>query len=252
MRNIFLTLLLFLNLFSAKVWSQNFPSKPTTLVSDFTNTLSADQIRILEQKLVAFNDSTSNQISVVIIKNLDGYDIADYANRLAESWGIGQKQKDNGILFLIAKEDRKIRIEVGYGLEGVVPDALSKRIIENDIKPAFKQGDYYEGIDVGTTSLIKLTKGEYDAEPRKTKEGSPLGFIVVVILIIIFIFISKNNGGGNRVVGSGGLPWWMLMNMGGGSHRGSYGGFSGGGSGGGGFGGFGGGSFGGGGSSGSW
>ncbi len=253
MKKIILATCLSLIILIGNAWSQNFPAKPNKLVNDFTNTLSSEQQQALEQKLVAFNDSSSNQITVVIIQNLDGSDVADYANRLAESWGIGQKQKDNGILFLISKEDRKIRIEVGYGLEGVVPDALSKRIIENDVKPAFKQGDFYGGIDAGTTSLIKLTKGEYDAEPQKSKEGSPIGFIIIVILIILFIFISKNGGGGNRVIGGGALPWWMLMTMGGGNHRGSFGGFSGGGGGGGGgFGGFGGGGFGGGGSSGSW
>ena len=246
------------------VLAQQFPEKSNTLVTDYTSTLSADQKQSLENKLVAFSDSSSTQIAVVIIKSVGDYDIAEYATALGRKWGIGQKGKNNGILMLIALGDRKVTIQTGYGAEGAVPDITANSIIDNDIKPNFKQGDYYAGIDAATTSLIKFMRGEYKAPQnvqQKSNGGGGSIFIVIIIVIVVIILIRRGGGGGgNQVIGrrGGASPfWWFLAGnaLGGGNGGGGWGGSSGGGFGGGGgsgFGGFGGGSFGGGGASGSW
>lgn len=252
---------------SVFLFAQQLPEKSNTLVTDYTGTLSADQKQSLENKLVAFNDSTSTQIAVVILKSVGDYDISEYAIKLGRNWGIGQKGKNNGILMLIAIGDRKVTIQTGYGAEGAVPDITTHEIIDNDITPNFKQGNYYAGIDAGTNSLIKYMKGEYKA-PAQAKQqavggGSGSIFIIIIIVIVVIILIRRGGGGGGSQVigGRGGASpfWWFLLGnvLGGGGRSsggwGGGGGFGGGGdSGGGGFGGFGGGSFGGGGSSGSW
>ncbi|MCF8453533.1 MAG: TPM domain-containing protein [Pedobacter sp.] len=255
---------LVLVLLSLVLRAQTFPEKPNRLVNDYTQTLSADQINQLEQKLVAFDDSTSTQIAVVLIKSLEGYDVADYGVRLAESWGIGGAKNNNGVLLLVSLGDRKVTIQTGYGVEGALPDAITKRIITREITPNFKAGDYFAGLDQGTDAIISYTKGEYknDAPKERVKKRSSGILFVIIIVIIILIAIKKGGGGGSEVIGGRGSAspfWWLLMGsqLGRGSGGGGFGGFSGGGGGfggggGGGFGGFGGGSFGGGGSSGSW
>lgn len=248
-------------------FAQDFPEKSKTLVTDYTNTLSADEKQRLEDKLVAFDDSTSTQIAVVMMRSTGGYDIDEYAAQLGEKWGIGRKGKDNGILILIAKDDRKLTIQTGRGLEGAVPDAVAYKIREKEINPRFREGDFYGGIDAGTNAIIKATKGEYkaDARPAARKRGdgggAPIGIIVVIIVIVLIaIFRKGGGGGGGQIIGRRGSAsplWWMLAGsmMNSGNRGGGWGGFSGGGGGSGGcggFGGFGGGSFGGGGSGGSW
>ncbi|WP_026897969.1 TPM domain-containing protein [Daejeonella oryzae] len=257
-RNFFL--IAFLLFTGLATQAQTFPEQPNRLVNDYTNTLSADQINSLEQKLVAFDDSTSTQIAVVLIKSLEGYDVADYGVRLAEKWGIGGKKNNNGVLLLVSLGDRKVTIQTGYGVEGALSDAISRRIIENEITPNFKNGQYFEGLDAGTSAIISYTKGEYkDARPKSKGKSGNSGIIVfLIIMAIIFIISKKGGGGGSQVIGGRGAAspiWWMLMGSGmgrssGGGFGGSGGGFGVGG--GGGFGGFGGGSFGGGGASGSW
>jgi len=253
-------------IFHLQALAQDFPPVAKDLVTDYTNTLSSSQKKQLEQKLLAFEDSSSIQIAVVVMNSTGDYDIADYGDRLAKQWGVGNKKYDNGILFLVALGDRAVTIRTGYGLEGAVPDVIAYRIIENEVKPAFRQGDYFQGIDNGTNALISYTRGEYQADPRdgySTEGGGgvPIIFIVIGIIILISI-ISKSGGGGKngggKVMGGRGssdLFWWTLLNSlgrGGGDNDG--GGFGGGfgGGGGGGFGGFGGGGFGGGGASGRW
>jgi len=252
-----LIILLLFSLSSYLGFAQDFPANSNKLVTDFTKTLSQDQVAKLEQKLVAFNDSTSNEIAVVIVKSVGDYDINDYALQLGRKWGIGAKAKNNGVILLIAIGDRKLSIQTGYGLEGALPDSYTKRIIENDIKPLFKEGNYYAGIDAGVNSIISLTKGEYKNDTRKAKStgGKGIaGLVVIIIVIIIIAIIRRGGGGGSQVIGGRGvgeaLFWGMLF--GGGGRGSGGGGFGGGSSSGGGFGGFGGGSFGGGGSSGSW
>ncbi len=220
---------------------------PPRLVNDFAGMMSADNRARLEKKLVDYNDSTSNQITIVIVESIGDYSVEDYALRLGRKWGIGQEKKNNGILITVAKDERKVDIEVGYGLEGHVTDYDSKHIIDELIVPAFKQSNYYEGLDLATNRLIGLMQGAFTSGKPIKEDGIPTWAIILIIIIIFIIIISaRKNRGSGFTGGSGG---WILTG-------GGFGGFSGGGSwgggGGGGFGGFGGGSFGGGGSSGSW
>lgn len=265
-KRIFLNLFFFLLTFL--VTAQEFPKRPDPprLVNDFTSSLSPEESASLESKLVAYNDSTSTQIAVVILSSLDGYPIDDYAFKLGEAWGVGQKGKNNGIVMLIAKNDRKIFIAVGYGLEGAVPDAYTKRIVEQIIKPEFRAGNYYQGLDKATDRIFELASGEYKEEKNKDRKPGLVRFLPIVFFIIIFFFVflvkitqTRNYSRMNSV------PFWVawgLLNAANRRQRGSWGNFSGGSGsfggwgggsgGGGGFGGFGGGSFGGGGAGGSW
>ncbi len=238
-------------LIAQSVWAYNIPDKSSRLVNDYTQTLSTSEQQMLEQKLLAYNDSTSTQVAIVIIPSLDGEEVSAYAVKLAEQWGIGRKDKDNGVLLLISIQDRRVTIQTGYGMEGVLPDAICKRIIEQEIKPAFQQSDYYGGIDKATTAIFKFAAGEYTAD-NYAEEGTPLFFILILIAFIIFVSIMSRRKGKHQQFSSrgSGIPFWMLMGGGGSrSHGGSWGNFSGGS---GGFRGFGGGSFGGGGASGGW
>jgi len=250
-----------------RVFSQDFPERPVPprLVNDFTGLLKAEEVSMLEQKLVAFNDSTSTQIAIVIVPSLMNLDKADYAQRLAEKWGIGQKGLNNGVLILVkpktADSDGGVFIAQGYGLEGVIPDITCGEIVDYEILPAFRTEDYFGGLNNATNTLMLLARGEFSSSEygQKAKKSAgkdfPVGIIIFIIIIIIAMISRKSGGSNNKNISSGGLPFWLLlgmMNSGRGSHSGSWGGFSGGGSGGGGFGGFGGGSFGGGGAGGSW
>jgi uncharacterized protein len=237
--------ILFFSLISYLSLAQDIPPPPNPprLVNDFVGgLLSESQINALENKLVAYNDSTSTQIAVVIIKTTQPYEIADYTYQLGEKWGVGQKGKNNGIVFLWAPGDRKVSIQGGYGMEGPLPDIYAKRIISTIVAPNFQNLQYYQGIDEATTAIMQYAAGEYKAEPQE--EEFPVGIIVLFIfLAILFIFIGN---------------WPYTTYTGWGRQSGSWGGggfgggFGGGGSRGGGFGGFGGGSFGGGGASGSY
>lgn len=256
-----LTTFLFLQafLFANDSYAQNIIAKPNppTLVTDVAGVLTPEQKQALENKLVAIDDSSSNQIAVVIIPSLDGYPKEEYATKLFRDWGIGNKKTNNGVLLLIAINDRQIRIEVGYGLEGAIPDITALNIFDNDIKPAFKAGNYYEGIDQATDNIAKAAVGEYkEARPKKTRSKSKGGGgLFLIILIIIFVVLRNGRGGGGSNIGGGGfsdVATGMLLGSllgGGGRHGGGGWGDSGGG---GGFGGFGGGSSGGGGAGGSW
>jgi len=231
---------------------------PPKLVNDFTNTLTTEQREALEQKLYQYDDTTSNQIAVVIISSLQDYPIEDVSLRILRDWGVGNKDKNNGIVVLVAKDDHKIRIEVGYGLEGAVPDVTASHIIRDDIVPNFKEGNYYRGLDEATDDIIKAAEGEYKAPEgyadRGDKKGISIGTIIfIIVLIIIISNASGGSGGGGMISRRGYRGWWGPVFPGGGwSGGGSSGGGGWSGGGGGGFGGFGGGSGGGGGSSGSW
>src|SRR5437762_1766527 len=143
--------------------AQNIPARPNPpkLVNDFAKTLSPEQRDILEERLDAFDDSTSNQIAIVTIPTLGDYDIESYANKLFRSWSIGTAKHDNGILILVAANDHKMRIEVGRGLEGAIPDVTAKNIIDNDLAPNFRENNFYRGFDEAITSLSKAAAGEY-------------------------------------------------------------------------------------------
>lgn len=228
--------------------AQEFPPRPRPprLVNDLSQVMTASQQQLLERKLVAYNDSTSTQITIVTMNSVGSYDISDYSFKLAEQWGIGQKGKDNGILILAATEDRAVFIATGYGLEDVVPDALAKRIVENYILPNFREGNYYQGFNAATDVIIGLATGKFTGDDIKKREPDGINIFTVIIIILIIIVSSffrrrKHYGysGHGRTVHHGGF-------------FGGRGGFGGGGGGGGGFGGFGGGSFGGGGAGGRW
>jgi len=259
-------LLLFLLFPAFLVFAQeDFPPRPNPprLVNDFTNTLTDAEASALERKLVAYNDSTSTQISIVILQSIGPYDISDYAFQLGDLWGIGSKDNDNGLLILAAMGDRQVFMATGYGLEGAIPDAVARRIVDNIIVPSFRAEAYYQGFDQATDMVIKLAEGEYDAEEIASK-GNYTG-VIIFGLFFLFIFvilplIRNRKDNDNHMGGKGGnidlFTTMMLANLlrGGGRGGGGFGGFSGGGGGfgGGGFGGFGGGSFGGGGAGGRW
>jgi uncharacterized protein len=251
-------------LFSLSIEAQTLLPRPDPprLVNDFAGVLQASEIQSLENKLVAFNDSTSNQIAVVIVNDLQGYDRSEFAYKVAKDWGIGQADFNNGILVLVkTKTDEsagQVFIATGYGLEGAIPDLTCADIIDKEMLPRFREGDYYGGLDASTNVLMALASGEYSYKNYGAKGSSgKIPAIIFIIFIIIFVLIaSAGNSNNKHIKGSGtsNLPLWLLLSMmgGGKSHGGSFGGFSGGGGGGGGFGGFGGGGFGGGGAGGSW
>lgn len=267
MKTSFLTLSLFSVLLISALAQGDFPPAPVPpkLVNDFSNTLSQTEIAQLERKLVAYNDSTSSQVTIVMIKSLGPYDISDYAFQLGDRWGIGQKDRDNGVLILSAMDDRKVFIATGYGMEGAIPDALAKRIIEQIIVPNFRMEQYFTGLDRATDMIFKLAAGEYQAD-KVMQDGEHVGalifFLIFLFLFVILPILKNRKDNNNHMGGKGGnvdvMTTILLANLlkGGGkgkygdfsSGRGSFGGFGGGSS----FGGFGGGSFGGGGAGGSW
>lgn len=243
--------------------AQNILPKPNPprLVNDAAGVLSPEQRDILEQKLVALDDSSSNQIAVVLVKTLNDYPIEEYAVKLFRDWGIGNKKTNNGVLLIAAVDDRKVRIEVGYGLEGAIPDIVSASIIRTDIAPNFRDGNYYRGIDQATNSIAKAAVGEYKVKrERQGNSGSSgksiLTFIIILVVVLVIVGRGAGGSGGGGMMSRRGYGdiaqavfWSSLL---GGGGRGGGGGWGGGDSGGGGFGGFGGGSSGGGGASGGW
>jgi uncharacterized protein len=249
MRSFLVLYLLFCSVFAI---AQDIPQpmSPPRLVNDFVGMLNATEQAQLEEKLRVYNDSTSTQIVVAVVKTTGDYPAGDYAFELGRRWGVGQKGKNNGLIILWATDDRKVFIATGYGLEGAIPDAIAKRIISTIITPEFKNQMYYRGLDRGTDEIIRYAKGEYQSDG--SGEGSfPVELIIlIIILFVLFIIIaSRNNrGGGNRSRG-GGMFFPYTTYSGWGSSSGSWGGGGGGGSD---FGGFGGGSFGGGGAGGDY
>ena len=251
-------------LFSTSVYAQNYPAKPSParLVNDFANILNSSEKAGLENKLVQYSKSTSTQVAVVTIASLEGNDVGMYATELAQQWGIGQEGKDNGVLLLIAKSDKKMFIATGYGLEGVLPDAICKRIIENYMKPNFRAGNFHKGIDEATTMIFGLASGEFKPHDIKesrnrTQSSSPYAKFILILVVLGFVAVSRYSSYKSYRItnmGSSTMTFMAFMMLSSSSQHGGYGGFSSGGGsfGGGGFGGFGGGGFGGGGAGGSW
>ncbi|HTB51413.1 MAG TPA: TPM domain-containing protein [Ferruginibacter sp.] len=219
----------------------------TSLVTDYSNILTADQSQALESKLEAFDDTTSTQIAVIIVPSIGENDITDLATKIGIAWKIGGKANNNGVVLLICTDpdNHKLSIAPGNGLEGALPDVTCSEIIDDVIVPKFKSNDYYRGIDDGTDAIIQATKGLYKAPAGYHQDGgSGISiFKIIFIIIIIIIFLAARGGGG----GGSFLGGLLLGNALGGGFGGGRGD-----SGGGGFGGFGGGGFGGGGASGSW
>ena len=259
---LFLYVLVFLN--SSFLSAQfTIPEKPSfqTSVYDYANVLSADEKTQLEQKLIRYSDSTSTQIMVVTIESLKGEDVSQLATKWAHTWGLGQAKEDNGVIILLAKAERKIAINPGYGLEDRLTAGIGGEIIRNIIIPEFKAGSYYRGLDKGADALFDVFKGKYKGERKQTKGKDFPVFPIIVIVVIVLVLLSRNKGGGSGNSGNRGggvgpslMDVILLSSLGRGG-GGGFGGSSGGGfgGGGGGFGGgFGGGGFSGGGSSGSW
>lgn len=277
-RPLFLALVFLLGALGGIQAQKALPQRSQFLVNDYANLLSRDQVVSLGKKLSDYAKQTTTQIVIVIEPSLEGEDAFDYSNRLARAWGIGGKENDNGILIYVARDDRKVRIQTGYGVEGFLPDAITKRIIDNIIVPAFKQGQYYEGLDQATNAIMKLGAGEYTNDQPSGDNGgggAALGFVfLVVIFLLVFMYLvsrrHKNNRGNDkddddggyyrggkydmddRRRGGGGWIFFPGPGWGGGgnSQRNNDDGW--GGFGGGDFGGFGGGDFGGGGAGGDW
>jgi uncharacterized protein len=245
--------ILFLFLLAAfgEVAAKKIPAKPNPpkLFNDYANLISAQDAQSLESKLVAVNDTAAVQIAVVVENTLDGYPLWDYADEIFESWGIGEKGKNNGVLLLIVIQDKKIRIHTGRGAEVKITDYLADDIIKKILAPRFRQQQYYEGIDEAISAILLAAYGEFEVTKKREKPQGYV-FIIVILAILLVFWLARKSGGGN-FGGMGGLPGGYMTGrmMGGG-----WGNFSGGGGsfGGGGFGGFGGGSSGGGGASGGW
>ncbi len=239
------------------------PSNPPKLVNDFADVLNNQFEQQLEQELVAFNDSTSNQITVVTVPSLNGMDPAMMASQIGEEWKVGQKEFDNGVVILFkpkqANSKGEVFIAVGKGLEGAIPDAIANRIVENEMIPMFKQKRTEQGLYNAVVVLKQLAAGEITAKgyAKKKKNKAPVAIPFFILAVIIFIVLSKVQQARRYSLGHD-VPFWtalFLANAATRRHNGYYSNFnSGGGSfgGGGGFGGFGGGGFGGGGAGGSW
>jgi uncharacterized protein len=251
MRSLFLVVALLPTLVMA---AEVIPPKPDNYFNDYAHVVSPATAAELNQKLEQFERDTSSQIVVAVYPKMESdSSIEDYTVRIAQLWGVGRKGKDNGAVLFVFVQDHKMYIQVGYGLEGALPDALAKRIIENEIKPYFRAGDFDSGLRAGVTAILQATKGEYKGTGRTVAnrsgaEQSPieLWLITAFFIILIFTFINRMSKGtvytsSGRTVNSGGFGGIWFGGGGGGGFSGGGGGFSGGG-----------GSFGGGGAGGSW
>lgn len=226
-----------------------FPAKPTARVNDYAHLLNQQEAAYLESKLAAWEQATSNQLVIATFESLEGEELNDISIRIAEAWRIGQAGRDNGVLITVFLRDRKMRLEVGYGLEGALPDALVNDIRLNLINPHFREGGYFEGLNLAADAIIAAVGGEYKAlrQSKRVPERRGRGGAAGLIFMMIFFFLLLGRGGRGGL-----LPALFFFSLGSGMGRHS-GGF-GGGFRGGGFGGFsaGGGGFGGGGSGGGW
>lgn len=239
-------------LLSLEIPAQDVPDPiyPYRLVNDFANIFSFAEKQALEQRLLAYNDSTSTQIYVVAVNDLGGYAASDYAFVLGEKWGIGQKGKDNGLLILIKPKTANSRgqtfIATGYGLEGSINDAFAGRIVRDSMIPYFQKNDYFGGVNAAVDAIIARLSGEFDTDTDKL-DRVPIWAIVLLFFVVFVLFSLFFRGSDQHIDGdghhrTGGGPLFFPPFSGGGSS--SWGG--------GGFGGGGGGSFGGGGAGGSW
>lgn len=236
---------------------------PPRLVNDFAGVLSATEREALERKLVAFADSSGSQVAVVVVPTTDGVAPVDYATEILRAWGVGRAEIDDGVVLLVAVEDREVFIATGLGAEGALTDAIAATIVRNEIVPRFRAGDFYGGIDAATTGILSALGGEFEA-PEETRTGGEDGVAgllccLFMLFVVMLVILSRQKGGptggptaprGGGRRRSRGPSVIFLPGFGGGFGGGSFGG--GGGFGGGGFGGFGGGFGGGGGAGGSW
>ncbi|MDI9357126.1 MAG: TPM domain-containing protein, partial [Chitinophagaceae bacterium] len=196
--------------------AQKFPEpiSPPRIVNDYVQLLSSEEFLYLENKLRKFNDTTSNEISIAIISTTNGDDTQLYATEMAHAWGIGKKGKDNGVLFLIAVEDKKMAIAVGYGLEGFLTDALAKRIVSEYAKPYFREKRYFEGIDISTDAIIQATSGTFKGEAKKISKKNIVPYIFpILIVLVLLIKLFGNRSSHVSSHGMGTLATLMMMNQ---------------------------------------
>src|ERR1039457_4905414 len=194
MKKLFLFLLFTITVFAQK---PEIP-KLSAWATDLTGTFSPEETASLNQKLEAYSDSTSNQVVFLMVGTLDGYPLEDYSYEVAKGNSIGTKKNNNGVLLLVVKNDHKLRIEVGYGLEGVFPDALSSSIIRNVIKPYFIRDDFYSGVNAGLDAIFGAIAGEYKADKQETtrkRQSPPIFTILGIIFFILFSFLRGRKGG---------------------------------------------------------
>jgi len=232
------------------VSAETLPPPPAAYFNDYAGVVSAADAQRLDAKLRAFAEETSTQVLVAVYKKLPSPSVEDFTVRAAQSWRVGRKDWDNGAVLFVFVDDRKMRIETGYGLEGALPDQLAGRILDERVRPRFQAGDWAAGLEAGIDGIIAATRGEYKAPPKKS-EGVPVAAILIIVLFVVLFLWLASQGSRNAYVGrtygrqgwrrdrgywGGGSSWG-----GGGWSGGSGGGFSGGG-----------GSFGGGGASSSW
>ena len=221
------------------VQAQDFPSEPVGMVNDFAGLLDPAERRQLENKLRNYRDTTTNVIAIATLADLHGQDIQQVGTQLFNDWRMWHEERYNGVLILITPNERKVRIEVGYGLEGAITDAMSGQIIRNIITPAFRQGNFYGGLDEATSVMIELAEGEFEGSlaDRRGSSGNDNVSLIIFFLFVIFVIYasSRRRGGGRgrgrRTLGSGGFIWIGGGGSGGFSSGGggSFGGFSGGG-----------------------
>lgn len=252
--NKLLCILLFLGL-SISIQAQDFlPESPVGMVNDYADMLTSYEEQQLEQKLRNYRDTTTNVIAIATFESLQGYSEEEIATTLFSKWRMWEGERYNGVLILVSEQDRRMQIEVGYGLEGAIPDAMANRVYADILVPSFRAGDFYGGLDQATNVLIDLAAGEFEGFPESQRQSTGDGFpidVLIIFVIIIFILLTRGKGGkgGRRhSLGSSGIIFYG-GGFGGGGRGGSFGGGSGG------FGGFsGGGGFGsgGGGAGGSW
>jgi len=186
-------------------------------VTDLAGVLTAEQISVLDSKLRDLESTDSTQLAVLIIPSLEGESLEDYSMRVVEAWKLGQKAHDNGALLFVSLRDRKIRIEVGYGLESVLTDARSSQIIRNDISPRFRESDFYGGIDAGLTGIAQTVRGTYQAAPRADKRkvrksGGIFNLLIVMLFPLLWVLSATGKWGGG-IIGAGAgalLPYTLI------------------------------------------
>ena len=165
------------------------PPNPPRLVNDFAGLLSKQEVNALENKLVAFSDTNSTQIAIVIVNDLKGYDIVDYAQRLAQKWGIGEKKYNNGVIIVLKpktdEEKGEVNIDVGYGMEPIIPDITATQIIENEMKPHFRNNDYFSGLDAAVNTIMSLAAGQFTADQYKKGQARAVRLDFLFLLLLL-------------------------------------------------------------------
>ncbi len=211
--------LFFIVVFPNFLLAQNFPEPmdPPRMVNDFAGALDQQRAGLLENKLRNYSDSTLNEITVVIIGSTRPYDISEYGGELADQWQIGKASKDNGVLLLVAMDDRSVSISIGYGLEAVITDADSRRLIDKYIVPNFKNGQYFRGIDQTTSILMAMANGEFKIDPKDQERSLGKPFLIVVFIIWLLWNLSRVILRGQKSYGSRHLDaltyLWMSIGL---------------------------------------